>query len=128
MIVFKIHLYVTTISRCVTDQRKNLFKRCQIYRKEAHCSETDWLIVEFSCATFSFRDMFDFVMRSNTSRPTVCKIDHLSKNESRTRKENSWTKKSDSEHCASFLKIWPLLNKSLFLVGDTRICFRNANQ
>ena len=112
----------------------NSFKSGHIYRKDAHCSETDFLVHEFFCATFSFWDMNEFVFgrlhhfsfgagwHSMHVKPTTSKTDHISK--IKVAQKNSWTKKSVSEHCASFLKIWPLSNKILV----TRWWFRNAKQ
>ena len=43
-------------------KKKNSFKIGQIYRKDAQCSETDFLFLEFFCPFFSFGDMVDFVL------------------------------------------------------------------
>ena len=41
--------------------KKNLFNSGQIYRKDAHCSENDFLVHElFFFTTFSLWDMVDF--------------------------------------------------------------------
>ena len=74
-----------------------------------------WKYALFSCT------------RSNTSKSTIYKIDHISKIKICIKK--IMNKKSVSQHCLSFLKIRPLLDKILlFLVGNTRTWFRNANQ
>ena len=49
-------------------------------------------------------------MEAISDTPHACKIVHISKTKSHTKK-NSRTKKSVSEQCASFLKIWLLLKE-----------------
>ena len=83
---------------------KKLLKSVQIYRKYADCSENYFFIfLVFFCATFSFWDKVDFVYgRFWCIWPDTSKSTLSQKTKSRTEK-SSWTKKSVSEHCASFL-------------------------
>ena len=92
-IVWKWRFFLSQKMRNVSPTKKNcLFKSGQILRKDVQCSEMDFLVHEFFCATFSFWDMVDFVCGQFWCIwLTLCiKIDLISKTERRTRK-NSWT-------------------------------------
>ena len=42
-------------------QPKKMFKSGQIYRKDADCSENNFLIPDFFCTTFSLWEIIDYV-------------------------------------------------------------------
>ena len=110
-----------------------MVKSGQIYKKDTHWSDNDFFNTwGFFCATFSFSDIVDFVLKfrfffmleglTNQVRKILqvpsallitveYKIDHVSN----TGKKNLWTKKSVSEHCASFGTMHFFLTNTIFL-------------
>ena len=77
---------------CVNDQNKSSFKSGQIYRKDAHCSESDFLVHEYFFVRLLVFDilsilcMVDFeVCDLMYAKSIIYKIDHISKTKSRTK-------------------------------------------
>ena len=108
LIVFKIYMWHTLLSKCVTD-KINIYlyiyslKSGQIYIKDAQWAETN----EIQFSNFYFRIMFNFVRKTNRKLTHFeHKYDHISKN--KNRKIDFWFV---SAHSASSTHIKPLLKK-----------------